>query len=102
MIAKRVIPCLDVHDGQVTRGVRFGIAEAGDDDADAAIDGVAVSDDRAGLVDHDAGGVFDAFTLRRAGLRAGRFPTGGPFREQSLPGRPFAGVSVVHTAAQAV
>ena len=29
MIAKRVIPCLDVHDGQVTRGVRFGIAEAG-------------------------------------------------------------------------
>jgi cyclase len=29
MIAKRVIPCLDVHGGQVTRGVRFGIAEAG-------------------------------------------------------------------------
>jgi imidazole glycerol-phosphate synthase subunit HisF len=29
MIAKRVIPCLDVHDGRVTRGVRFGIAEAG-------------------------------------------------------------------------
>src|SRR5512144_3190852 len=29
MIAKRVIPCLDVHAGQVTRGVRFGIAEAG-------------------------------------------------------------------------
>ena len=29
VIAKRVIPCLDVHDGQVTRGVRFGIAEAG-------------------------------------------------------------------------
>ena len=29
MIAKRVIPCLDVHNGQVTRGVRFGIAEAG-------------------------------------------------------------------------
>jgi imidazole glycerol-phosphate synthase subunit HisF len=29
MIAKRVIPCLDVHDGQVTRGVKFGIAEAG-------------------------------------------------------------------------
>src|SRR3989442_11001640 len=29
MIAKRVIPCLDVHDGQVTRGWKFGKAEAG-------------------------------------------------------------------------
>src|SRR5271165_4489497 len=29
MIAKRVIPCLDVHDGKVTRGVRFGVAEEG-------------------------------------------------------------------------
>jgi imidazole glycerol-phosphate synthase subunit HisF len=29
MIAKRVIPCLDVHNGQVTRGEGFGIAEAG-------------------------------------------------------------------------
>src|SRR3989442_15737143 len=29
MLAKRVIPCLDVHDGQVTRGVQFGKAEAG-------------------------------------------------------------------------
>jgi cyclase len=29
MIAKRVIPCLDVHDGKVTRGERFGIAEKG-------------------------------------------------------------------------
>src|SRR5512143_398582 len=29
MIAKRVIPCLDVHAGQVTRGVQFGKAEAG-------------------------------------------------------------------------
>ncbi len=29
MIAKRVIPCLDVHDGQVTRGFQFGRAEAG-------------------------------------------------------------------------
>jgi imidazole glycerol-phosphate synthase subunit HisF len=29
VIAKRVIPCLDVHGGQVTRGVKFGIAEAG-------------------------------------------------------------------------
>ncbi len=29
VIAKRVIPCLDVHDGQVTRGVKFGVAEAG-------------------------------------------------------------------------
>src|SRR5437016_2383986 len=28
MLAKRVIPCLDVHDGKVTRGVRFGRAEA--------------------------------------------------------------------------
>ena len=28
MLAKRVIPCLDVHDGQVTRGVQFGKAEA--------------------------------------------------------------------------
>jgi cyclase len=30
VLAKRVIPCLDVHDGQVTRGVRFGKAEAGE------------------------------------------------------------------------
>src|ERR1700690_624170 len=30
MIAKRVIPCLDVHDGNVTRGVQFGKAEAGE------------------------------------------------------------------------
>ncbi|MDE3098430.1 MAG: imidazole glycerol phosphate synthase subunit HisF [Verrucomicrobiota bacterium] len=30
MIAKRVIPCLDVHGGQVTRGVQFGRAEAGE------------------------------------------------------------------------
>jgi cyclase len=29
MLAKRVIPCLDVHDGKVTRGVRFGVAEKG-------------------------------------------------------------------------
>jgi len=29
MLAKRVIPCLDVHDGRVTRGVQFGKAEAG-------------------------------------------------------------------------
>ena len=27
MLAKRVIPCLDVHDGKVTRGVQFGVAE---------------------------------------------------------------------------
>jgi imidazole glycerol-phosphate synthase subunit HisF len=30
MIAKRVIPCLDVHNGQVTRGKQFGRAEAGE------------------------------------------------------------------------
>ena len=30
MIAKRVIPCLDVHEGQVTRGVQFGRAEEGE------------------------------------------------------------------------
>src|SRR5215510_5932624 len=30
MIAKRVIPCLDVHDGKVTRGIQFGRAEAGE------------------------------------------------------------------------
>ena len=30
MLAKRVIPCLDVHDGQVTRGVQFGKAETGE------------------------------------------------------------------------
>src|ERR1700756_4188191 len=30
MIAKRVMPCLDVHAGQVTRGVQFGKAEAGE------------------------------------------------------------------------
>src|SRR5688500_20166087 len=29
MLAKRVIPCLDVHDGQVTRGVQLGKAEEG-------------------------------------------------------------------------
>ncbi|HMJ89128.1 MAG TPA: imidazole glycerol phosphate synthase subunit HisF [Candidatus Acidoferrum sp.] len=29
MLAKRVIPCLDVHGGQVTRGVQFGRAEEG-------------------------------------------------------------------------
>src|SRR5271156_3923741 len=29
VIAKRVIPCLDVHDGQVTRGFQFGKAEEG-------------------------------------------------------------------------
>jgi cyclase len=30
MMAKRVIPCLDVHAGQVTRGVQFGKAEDGE------------------------------------------------------------------------
>ena len=30
MLARRVIPCLDVHAGQVTRGVQFGKAEAGE------------------------------------------------------------------------
>jgi len=30
MLAKRVIPCLDVHDRQVTRGVQFGRAEKGE------------------------------------------------------------------------
>ncbi len=30
MLTKRVIPCLDVHDGHVTRGVQFGKAEAGE------------------------------------------------------------------------
>jgi imidazole glycerol-phosphate synthase subunit HisF len=29
VLAKRVIPCLDVHGGQVTRGVQFGRAEEG-------------------------------------------------------------------------
>lgn len=29
MLARRVIPCLDVHDGSVTRGVQFGRAEEG-------------------------------------------------------------------------
>lgn len=29
MLAKRIIPCLDVHDGKVTRGVQFGRAEDG-------------------------------------------------------------------------
>lgn len=29
MLAKRIIPCLDVHDGHVTRGVQFGVAEKG-------------------------------------------------------------------------
>jgi cyclase len=30
VLARRVIPCLDVHDGKVTRGVQFGRAEAGE------------------------------------------------------------------------
>ena len=30
MLARRVIPCLDVHGGHVTRGVQFGKAEAGE------------------------------------------------------------------------
>src|SRR5258708_8727456 len=30
MLARRVIPCLDVHAGQVTRGVQFGQGEAGE------------------------------------------------------------------------
>src|SRR5438552_1127816 len=30
MLARRVIPCLDVHGDQVTRGVQFGRAEAGE------------------------------------------------------------------------
>src|SRR5947199_876293 len=30
MLARRVIPCLDVHAGQVTRGKQFGKAEAGE------------------------------------------------------------------------
>ena len=29
MLTRRVIPCLDVHDGQVTRGQQFGVAEKG-------------------------------------------------------------------------
>jgi imidazole glycerol-phosphate synthase subunit HisF len=29
MLARRIIPCLDVHDGRVTRGVQFGRAEEG-------------------------------------------------------------------------
>ena len=29
MVTKRIIPCLDVHDGKVTRGVQFGGAEEG-------------------------------------------------------------------------
>ena len=31
MLAKRVIPCLDVRDGRVVKGVRFlGLRDAGD------------------------------------------------------------------------
>src|SRR5580698_7190650 len=29
MLIKRIIPCLDVHNGHVTRGVQFGKAEEG-------------------------------------------------------------------------
>jgi cyclase len=29
MLARRIIPCLDVHDGHVTRGIQFGRAEEG-------------------------------------------------------------------------
>ena len=28
-LRRRVIPCLDVHDGHVTRGLQFGRAESG-------------------------------------------------------------------------
>ncbi len=30
MLAKRIIPCLDVHNGRTTRGQQFGLAEAGE------------------------------------------------------------------------
>lgn len=30
MLAKRIIPCLDVHDGRTTRGQQFGLAERGE------------------------------------------------------------------------
>ncbi len=30
VLAKRIVPCLDVHDGRVTRGMQFGKAEAGE------------------------------------------------------------------------
>jgi imidazole glycerol-phosphate synthase subunit HisF len=30
MLSRRIIPCFDVHNGQVTRGVQFGKAEAGE------------------------------------------------------------------------
>jgi imidazole glycerol-phosphate synthase subunit HisF len=30
VLAKRIIPCLDVHDGRTTRGIQFGRAEAGE------------------------------------------------------------------------
>jgi cyclase len=30
MLTRRIVPCLDVHDGRVTRGEQFGRAEAGE------------------------------------------------------------------------
>lgn len=30
MLSRRIIPCFDVHNGKVTRGVQFGKAEAGE------------------------------------------------------------------------
>ena len=30
MLAKRIIPCLDVHNGRTTRGQQFGRAERGE------------------------------------------------------------------------
>ncbi|MBC7933589.1 MAG: imidazole glycerol phosphate synthase subunit HisF [Rubrivivax sp.] len=96
MLAKRIIPCLDVNDGRVVKGIRFlSLADAGDPveqgkryDAEGAdeltfLDITASSDKRgivAGLVRRVADEVFIPFTVGgglnsvedvRAVLRAG-------------------------------
>ena len=52
MLAKRIIPCLDVRDGRVVKGVNFvNIRDAGDPVELAGPDGLAVA---RGLVAYDA------------------------------------------------
>src|SRR5688572_18673446 len=96
MLAKRIIPCLDVTDGRVVKGINFvGLRDAGDpvelaakydrDGADELVflDITASSDDRATMIDvvsRTADEVFIPFTVgggirtvddARAMLRAG-------------------------------
>ena len=85
MLTKRVIPCLDVKDGRVVKGVNFvDLRDAGDPvelaaayDAEGAdevvfLDITATSDDRATTVDMAA---------RAAGELAIPYTVGGGFRD---------------------